>query len=209
MSGKPKYTIGNKVGRLTIISLEGPNKNRNMIYKCLCDCGNTHIINGSQLGRTTSCGCLTLEKTTKHGLADKHPIYKTWQCMKGRCYCKTDPKWVRWGGRGIKVCDEWLNDFKAFYGWAMGNGWEKGLTIDRINNDGDYCPENCRWVTMQAQANNKRDNHIITYGGKTQNLKDWSEELKIKYSTLSQRINKRNWSIDRAFTTPVMSWRNV
>ena len=138
----------------------------------------------------------------RHG--GKHTrLYTIWSGMKSRCYNKKDSHYPRWGGRGIRICSEWLLDFDNFRQWSLHNGYADNLTIDRINNDGNYCPTNCRWVTIAEQNNNQRTNRLITYNGKTQNLKQWSEELHINYGTLLSRLDESKWSIEKAFTTPV------
>ena len=138
----------------------------------------------------------------RHG--GKHTrLYSIWCGMKSRCYNKNDSHYPRWGGRGIQICSEWLLDFSNFQQWALHNGYTDNLTIDRINNDGSYCPANCRWVTVAEQNNNQRTNRLITYNGKTQNLKQWSKELHINYGTLLSRLDDSKWSIEKAFTTPV------
>ena len=123
--------------------------------------------------------------------------------MKSRCYNKNDVHYPRWGGRGITVCSEWLLDFNNFKHWTENNGYRADLTIDRINNNSNYCPENCRWITVGEQNNNQRTNRMITYKGRTQNLKKWSVELKINYGTLLSRLDDSKWSVEKAFTTPV------
>ena len=135
-----------------------------------------------------------------------HRLYPIWSGMKDRCLNKNNKRYSSYGGRGIEVCKEWQQSFRAFLRWAMANGYEEGLSIDRIDNDGNYCPENCRWATAKEQANNKRWNHLITYNGKTQTMKEWAEELGIKLSTLSQRINSYRWSDEKALTTPVRKY---
>ena len=130
-------------------------------------------------------------------------LYTIWCGMKNRCYNKNDSHYPRWGGRGIQICSEWLLDFSNFQQWALHNGYADNLTIDRINNDGNYCPANCRWVTVAEQNNNQRTNRLITYNGRTQNLKQWSKELRINYGTLISRLDDSKWSIEKAFTTPV------
>lgn len=138
----------------------------------------------------------------RHG--GKHTrLYTVWCGMKSRCYNKNDSHYSRWGGRGIQICSEWLLDFNNFKHWAESNGYKAGLTIDRIDNNGNYCPENCRWATVKEQNNNQRTNRLITYSGKTLNLKQWSVELGINYGTLHSRLDDFKWSIEKAFNTPV------
>lgn len=139
---------------------------------------------------------------TTHGLRS-HPLYGKWWDMKSRCYRPNRDRYNCYGGRGIKVCDEWKDDFKAFYDWAIAAGWKEGLTLDRIDVDGNYEPSNCKWVTKHEQAQNRQNTIWVTYKGVTKNLKEWSSELGIKYLTLYMRINKYGWSIEQAFTTPV------
>lgn len=128
--------------------------------------------------------------------------------LKQRCYNSKSTFYKNYGGRGITVCDEWLNSERydgrstkgwvAFKTWAISNGYSDSLTIDRIDNSKGYSPENCRWVSMRTQQNNRRNNHLITYGEKTQSLADWCRELNLNYDTTKCRL-KRNWSIDKAF----------
>lgn len=121
--------------------------------------------------------------------------------MKERCNNPNCKDYKYYGEKGVKVCEEWQDNFQAFYDWAMVNGYNDTLTIDRINVNGDYTPDNCRWVTMKVQCNNKSCNIQITYNGKTQNLKQWSDELGISYRTLYQRISVRHWDTDKALGT--------
>lgn len=121
--------------------------------------------------------------------------------MLNRCYNANHKYYNRYGGRGITVCDEWKNNFQAFYDWAISNGYRDDLTLDRKDNDNGYSPENCRWTTKKEQSNNRENNIVITYNGKTQTLSQWAEEIRIPYHKLLVRI-KRGWSVERAFTKP-------
>ena len=129
-------------------------------------------------------------------------LYNIWFDMKRRCYQKQNKRWSKYGGRGIKVCDEWRNNFQAFFDWSLENGYADHLTIDRIDMNGHYTPENCRWADKFQQANNRSNNHYITYRGKTKTMMEWSKYLNMNYSTLRQRINS-GWSVEEAFEKPV------
>jgi hypothetical protein len=147
---------GQRFGRLTVIERHDLKR-----WKCICDCGNVTYSDGYQLrkGITRSCGCYHAElcgnQHRKHGFT-KTRLYRIFYKMKERCYRPTNDNYKYYGGLGIKICDEWLNDFNSFAQWAITNGYEEHLTIDRIENEKDYCPENCRWVTIQEQQRNKR-----------------------------------------------------
>lgn len=125
----------------------------------------------------------------------KHPpsqdrLYAVWCAMKERCNNTHNKRYPRYGGRGIRVCKEWSNDFSDFAKWAENNGYRDGLTIDRMENDGNYCPENCRWVTTKQQNRNYSRNHMITYNGKTQCIADWADETGIKAVTILYRLGR-------------------
>lgn len=196
---------GKKFGRLKVDKMIYI-KNGHTYWKCKCDCGNDCIVKGYSLksGNTKSCGCLQKENASKakckHRMS-KTKLYKRWEDIKKRCYNKNSYNYKNYGGRGIKVCDEWLNDFMNFYNWAMENGYEENLSIDRIDNNGDYEPNNCRWVDIKTQCNNRRSNHLITYKGKTQNVSQWCEELNVSRSMVEFRLRK-GLSLDEIFTKP-------
>lgn len=166
MSKKLNLT-GQRFGRLIVIKESGKNKWGYYKWKCKCDCGNIVFVIGSCLksGGTKSCGCYQKEKATKHGLRN-HPLFMVWQDMKRRCYNKKYKSYSDYGGRGIKVCDEWLNNFKTFYDFCITNGWKKGLCIDRENNNGDYNPNNCRFVRHKENNQNTRQSKIWVVNGK-------------------------------------------
>ena len=149
-----------------------------------CDCGNIIIRPNSYVvsGNTKSCGC----RAVKHGNC-KHPLYTVWIGMRRRCRDKNHKDYHNYGGRGIKVCNEW-QDFRTFLEWGMRSGYKKGLTIDRIDVNGNYCPDNCRWATAYVQSNNTRSNHPITINGITKNAKQWADLAGIKWTTFQRRI---------------------
>lgn len=131
--------------------------------------------------------------------------YRSWDAMVGRCYNKTDKKYKNYGGRGIVTCDEWLK-FEGFYK-DMGDR-PKGLTLDRIDSNKNYSKENCRWSTQKVQQNNRTNNRILEFNGKSQTVSEWADELQINYSTLANRINFLGWSVEKALLTPVDQNRN-
>jgi hypothetical protein len=160
--GKFKDASGKRYGRLTVIEVTKPKflpcGQRETQYLCKCDCGTEKIISYHDMsrGRTSSCGCLRKEGPhTTHGKTHDR-IYRIYNAMKTRCYNHNFPRYADYGGRGIRVCDEWLNDFQRFYNWAIENGYAPNLSIDRINNEKGYSPGNCRWATAKEQNNNQR-----------------------------------------------------
>lgn len=199
---------GQKFNKLTVIKFSHFDKKKNSYWLCKCSCGNEKIVRRSHLlsGGVQSCGCVLLEGrgTYKngwrtHGLWSKNKrLCKIWNCMLDRCYNENNEHYKHYGQRGIIVCDEWKNSFESFVNWAIENRYAENLTIDRIDVNGNYCPENCRWVTMAEQANNKRTNIFITYNGKTQNIAQWSKELNIKRGCLEQRYHK-GWNVEDIF----------
>ena len=159
---------GLKFNRLTAIECVGTNKNREKMWKCKCDCGNTSFVRFSALshGLTKSCGCLQRENAkkanTKHGLSNTR-IYKIWEDMKNRCYQKSYHAYKHYGGRGISICEEWAESFQTFYDWAKTHGYKDDLSIDRIDVNGNYSPNNCRWATQKTQIQNRRTKKEIYY----------------------------------------------
>lgn len=141
-----------------------------------------------------------MDKST-HGMS-RTRVYNLWNKMKQRCYTKTNPSYKWYGGRGISVCDEWKSSFESFYKWSAEHGYKDTLSIDRIDVNGDYCPENCRWITMKQQENNRRDNVIFEYNAQSKTKSEWADLYGLKYTTLFRRI-ERGWSIERALTTPI------
>ena len=175
--------IGKEFGRLMAIELAPKQK-----IKCRCRCGNTIVVSRSNLknGHTKSCGCIVLEKMLTHGKSDTR-IYSVWAHMKSRCSNPNDSGYKRYGGRGISVCPEW-SSFNKFYR-DMKEGYSDALTIDRIDNNGNYCKANCKWSSKEQQSRNTRRNVWLTANGETQILADWAKEIKIGASSISRRLN--------------------
>ena len=175
-------------------------------HRCVCDCGNERIVKATDLrtGKIHSCGCVHWNKKYKNfSLKSPHGkrLYRIWHDMLRRCEDKRVKSYKRYGERGIAVCPEW-HDFQAFYDWSLDNGYSEELTLDRVDNNKDYEPDNCRWADKYMQANNRRSNHYITYNGKRQSMKEWSRELNISYTALRSRL-MRGWSAEKALTTPI------
>lgn len=196
-----KDLTGQRFGRLTAIRYSHTKKSAYWI--CKCDCGNEICLNAHNLrtGNTRSCGCLAKDTYKYHGKSKQNGkearIHLIWRWIKRRCYNPKDSAYKLYGGRGIKVCAEWVDDFNAFYEWAMCNGYTDNLTLDRIDNNIGYYPNNCRWVTMKEQQRNRRNNVLITYKGVTKNLSAWAEMANIQAQLLSKRL-KYGWSIEDA-----------
>lgn len=211
---------GKRFGRLTVLEWI-PSARGNARWLCRCDCGTEKVVNGKSLrnGHSKSCGCyqreevsqrmrnLTPEEKRKYARYSHHMsdsrIYRIYAGMKGRCYGPSNTHYEYYGGRGIKMCDEWLDDFMNFYEWAMANGYEDHLTIDRIDVNGNYCPENCRWATRKEQLNNTRQNRFLKFNGETHTVKEWADITGINVSTLRRRL-KNGWSVELALTTPTL-----
>ena len=184
---------GMKFNKLTILDYYEI-RNKHAYWLCKCDCGNTKFIKGSHVksGRTKSCGCMC---GGLHGKSSTR-IFRIWVGIKKRC---SDITIQNYAGRGITICDEWKSDFMNFYKWSIENGYSDELTIDRIDNDGNYEPSNCRWATYKDQANNTRSNRIIEYNNKRLTLMEWSEETGLKRETIAYRLNN-GWNKERALT---------
>jgi hypothetical protein len=203
---------GKRYGRLVVLGEHGKVHGSIITWACLCDCGNSKVIRGDKLrnGETRSCGCFARESAserfTKHG-GRKTKLYGIWSGMVNRVTNPNNDRYDSYGGRGIKVCDRWM-DFGNFRN-DMGDTYRPGLTIERIDNDGNYEPGNCRWATWQEQARNKRTSHIIAREGEGIALAEAVEGTGIKYSTVEARINAYGWSTERALTEEVRKARII
>ena len=195
MRGKyPSDLSGLRFGRLTVIKKTGI-KNHQTVWLCKCDCGDElEVIRNSLVTHNTkSCGCLT----RKHGEAHTR-LYIVWQHMLGRCYKPYMERYKNYGGRGIVVCDEW-HDYPNFRDWAIANGYDPNAkrfdcTLDRIDNNGNYCPENCRWIPMIEQHQNKTNTRYITVDGERMTIRQASQKYGVSYAAITQRISKLGWS---------------
>lgn len=193
--------IGEKFGRITITE-----KISTLKVKAVCDCGNIkeYFWYNIKRGLTTSCGCFRSEVTSERGKASikygqsRHPLRGVWYHMNERCYNPKAIAYKDYGGRGITICDEWKNDFMKFFYWALDNGYAKGLEIDRTNNNGNYEPPNCTFVTTFQNCRNRRSNINITYQGRTQILKDWAIELGINYKRLHGNMKYRGKTFEES-----------
>lgn len=202
--------MGKRFGRLVVLEYVGVINGRGS-WKCKCDCGAIKTIAKHDLdtGRVLSCGCYhdecIIERSTKHN-GTKERLYRVWAGMKERCYNPNTNAYQYYGGRGISVCDEWRDNYVAFRDWALANGYNelstnRDCTLDRIDVNKGYCPENCRWVDMITQANNRRDNLMIEYKGISHTMSEWARILSIKPMTLYRRIVIKEWPVEKAFTT--------
>lgn len=205
-----KDMTGKKFNRLTVINREGTHvsgRSKLALWRCKCECGKEVVVRGSSLrnGTTKSCGCVQRENAsianTTHGLS-RTSIHYIWLGMKRRCNNPKDKNYSYYGGRGISVCKDWDTDFVTFKDWALKNGYREGLTLDRIDVNGNYEPSNCRWATQKEQSNNTRRNKFFKYNGGEYTLSQISDMCGIGYVALYKRL-KRGWSIEEAASKPV------
>ena len=199
--------IGRRFGRLVVVGIRRERRgNRGMIIAhCRCDCGCLKDVFWQALadGRTKSCGCLNRElaamrgrENTKHGCS-RTRLYRIYSSMRERCYNHHHMHYANYGGRGMEVCPEWRGDFAEFREWALSHGYADNLSIDRIDNDRGYSPDNCRWGDARTQCNNRRTNHILSAAGQTHTVNEWARLTGIKKTTIKERL-RRGWSAERA-----------
>ena len=197
-----KDLTGQKFNMLTVIERVENAPNGNAQFLCLCDCGNQVIVTGSHLrnNEVKSCGCIAPGKPKHH--ESNTPLYKKWKDMLRRCEDPKRPCYANYGGRGIQVCNEW-HDYENFRDWTNSTRDDSSLTLDRIDVNGNYCPDNCRWVNQKTQQNNKRNNMYITYFDETHSLSEWCDILNLPYSVIYSRIHLYNWDFWTAISTPL------
>lgn len=196
-----KDLTGQRFGRLEVIGIDD-NSGRKTNWICQCDCGGVKIVRSDSLqsGAIKSCGCLKKEQD-KENLTKHHShkqsgtrLYHTWIGLKGRCQNEHNARYSNYGGRGISVCVEWDKSFQAFYDWSLDNGYEETLTIDRINNDGNYEPSNCRWTTIKEQCNNRSTNIVIKIGNAEKTLKQWCDIFEVEYNSTAARYHRNGYT---------------
>ena len=208
---------GQRFGRLLVVSRAENSASGKPRWNCICDCGNAFIASGNALksGYTKSCGCYNREVSTKnhyrHG-GHNDRLYGVWNMMKQRCGNRNNRFYKNYGGRGITICDEWKDDYESFKLWSMENGYDPTATrgectIDRIDNDKGYCPENCRWTNKRVQANNCRTNRWLTYKGRTKTVSQWAKETGICASTIIYRDN-HGWPVEKTLSVSPLIGRN-
>lgn len=192
-----------KFNNLTVLALSEKKEGGKSYWICKCDCEAIVIVQGYILKKLKQMGCnecgnkLISIKNRRHNDMGTR-LYETWTNMKTRCSNTKYSMYKDYGGKGISVCKEWI-DYLDFKKWAIKSGYSEDLTLDRIDNDKNYYPENCRWSTMKEQQNNRTNNHLITYNGLTLTMMQWSERNNLVYGTLQRRIYS-GWDIERALT---------
>lgn len=221
MMGKYRDLTGERFGRLTVVAkAQRPPKYANrQFWLVRCDCGNERVLSSGEWNRHArySCGCYGRElasvRAYKQHLTHGHSssrLYGIWNAMKQRCNNPNVKEYNFYGGRGIKVCDEWSHDYTSFERWMLDNGYSEEekrgkCTLDRIDVNGDYCPENCRLATQKQQANNTRKNRLLTYNGSTKTVSEWADFMGMNANTLRSRLSY-GWSVERCLTQPIRRW---
>lgn len=217
--GKFNDRTGEKIGRLYVIERAPdsilPSGLHKTMWKCRCDCGNIVTVRADSLtgNHTLSCGCYQKEVVSRYMKSlvrkvdygeSRERLHNIWYLMHYRCYNSKCSVYKNYGGRGITVCDDWKNieGYFNFKKWALSNGYQDDLTIERTNVNGNYEPDNCCWIPMRAQASNKRTNRLLTYNGQTLTMAEWSRQSGIPYKTLHNRLHY-GWDVDMALTQPV------
>ena len=211
-----KDLSGMRFGRLTVLGRSEKGKPKKVYWNCLCDCGNAVTVRSDMLlcGNTRSCKCLLKEVATENGKSNagkimygdsKERIHNIWNLIKYRCEDSTSPAYKNYGARGITVCAEWSNGVEGYFAfkkWSLENGYSIDKSIDRIDNDKGYSPENCRWTNNETQSNNKRNNLILEHNGESHTASEWAKISGIPYKTFINRVYL-GWDIERAISTPI------
>lgn len=196
----PKW-LGMKFGRLTVIGFK--HKGKKWYWECNCECGGKVVQQAYAIrnGHTLSCGCYQKERASEanltHGQTETR-LYRIYNGMKNRCYNEKQSNYRNYGARGIHICEKWLNNFQAFYDWAVSNGYADDLSIDRIDNTKGYSPDNCKWATRAEQQRNTTRNNLFTYAGRTQTITDWAKERGLNFHTVEHRIHRKGMSVKDA-----------
>lgn len=208
---KYKSYIGQNFNSLKIIDVSYEKnlktKDTHYFFICKCDCGNTTKVRVKRVlnGETQTCGCRNkgYNYHNSDGLSKNYPhLYSVWNILRHKCYNKNNAKYKNYGARGITVCEEWKHKFEPFCKWAMANGYRQGLTIERIDVDGNYEPSNCKWITFKEQSRNKTNTKYAIYNGIKKPLIVWCEELNLPYNTIRARIDN-SWEVNKALETPI------
>lgn len=205
--GKLIDLTGRRFGRLVVIERSENSKDGKACWLCHCDCGKNVTVRGKDLRteKQVSCGCMKKERVANinklHGQRNSR-LYRIWCAMKCRTQNSNAWNYKYYGGKGVSICPEWHKSFMLFQKWAMNNGYNDNLTIERIDNDKGYSPDNCRWIEQQEQKNNTSRNIFLTFNGETNSIARWAKKLKIGYSTIYARL-KRGWTVEQALTQPI------
>lgn len=201
---RPLDLIGEKYGRLAVLEKLSERRNKSVVWRCQCDCGNVVDVTTGELrsGRHLSCGCYQRERASQaatiHG-ESRTRLYRIWCAMIKRCENENAEGYENYGGRGISVCEEWRRDYISFRDWAMSHGYSTELTLDRCDVNENYCPENCKWATRFEQMNNTRRTRFFEYNGETHSLREWSDITGMSFSLLKGRL-QRGWSIEKTLS---------
>jgi hypothetical protein len=209
MTGWKMWEHGVENSHWTILGRAENSKGGKVRWICQCDCEDktiqtvqaNHIRDGKSLQCQKCAHKITGSHNSTHRETDSR-LYNIWSSMKGRCNNPNDQAYERYGQRGISVCFDWNNSYENFRDWALSHGYKNTLSIDRIDNNGNYCPENCKWATEVEQANNRSNNRYITYNNQTHTLTEWEKITGLKRGVIAKRIDKHGWSIEKALTTP-------
>ena len=195
---------GRRFGLLTVID-RAESKSGKAYWNCVCDCGNVTVASGSNLrsGAVKSCGCLLKKEKDTHHLSGTR-LYRIWRAMINRCTDENYWAYKYYGAKGVTICEQWENDFVEFKNWSESSGYCDSLTLDRIDNNKGYSPENCKWSTRKQQSNNRSFCKMIEYQGRTQTLMQWCEELGLNYKRTHSRLYRCGWTFEQAISTPML-----